>query len=329
MQRIVLTFIGFFLFSQSSMLASNLESNESSSCSDVDLRTLNRLTEENRNQGKMDWCYAYAAADLVQYFYNTVPLSASNIAINYNDQNIAKIIHTINKIKGKIQKSDRDVRYLEPETGFIELALKNSFNYGFCPRDIMPDEKITRVDLINQQREEVDYEDAMFDILKNLKNNANNNFTYMYEFPLLDTKKTSEIISQNRGQKIFNVINSMTCNNSIVYLPKPQIIQKIRNRHIFKTIDQQLNAQNIVAIDYTAKVLRDKKQAHKITQWLHTSTLVGRRWNEQNNQCEYLVRNSAGENCQKYDPDYECDKGNIWVPQKYLHKSLLRVTYLK
>ncbi len=330
MQKLLLCLLAITIYSYAN--ATQTDNYEQKSCSNVDLRSLNKLTKINRDQGNIDWCYAFAAADLVQFFYNTPPLSASNIAINYNDLLIAKIIHGINKIKFQIISGNRNVKYLEPETGFIEKALKNSFKHGFCLREKMPDEKIRKLDFTNNQVIDVDYEDAMYDILKNLKKMASSNLSnssYSYELPQIPYQEVDKIIANTKPQKIFNKFNEISCRDSIINLPKSKIIQKIRYPRIFNEIDVQLNHNNIVAIDYTAKVLVDKNQAHQILKRLHSSTIVGRRWNGTKNSCEYLVRNSGGSSCAHYDPSYDCDQGNIWIPEKYLKKSILRVTYLK
>lgn len=302
-------------------------------CSFVDLRTLGKLTTVNREQGDIGWCYAFAAADLVQFYYNTVPLSAANIAINYNDLGIANVVHWFSKIRYGLKPQGRNVNYLEPETGLIELALKNSFKVGFCSRENMPDEKVVKVNLATQEKEMVDLEVAMYDMLRDLRNTVRKNpsqLKHMYEFPHVGTQEIAEILLKNKKQKIFNVINNRSCQDNEIHLPLPKIVQKIKSPHILKYVDQQLDKANIVSLDYTSNVLRDKKKANKIFQSLHTSTIVGRRWSNENNQCEYLIRNSAGSSCDnKYDPSYECDDGNIWIGKKYLHKSMLRVTYLQ
>ncbi len=91
----------------------------------------------------------------------------------------------------------------------------------------------------------------------------------------------------------------------------------------------------------------------------HASMIIGRRKNTANNKCQYLVRNSWGSSCDTtpphitlppdllndpalpfsyrasvnkksiYSPDWDCDKGNIWVDADVLTKSIYGVSYLK
>jgi hypothetical protein len=50
----------------------------------------------------------------------------------------------------------------------------------------------------------------------------------------------------------------------------------------------------------------------------HASTIVGRRWNKDSNSCEYLIRNSWGTDCGRYNPKLDCEGGNLWVPKQTL-----------
>lgn len=66
----------------------------------------------------------------------------------------------------------------------------------------------------------------------------------------------------------------------------------------------------------------------------HSTTLVGRRWNERTGTCQYLLRNSWGARCQPYGNDedpspYECDAdGNIWISESTLMSVAPDVSYL-
>lgn len=94
-------------------------------------------------------------------------------------------------------------------------------------------------------------------------------------------------------------------------------------------IHEQLSKNNIIAIDYDSNVLRDKEiDPSKKPGW-HASTIVGRKFNKSRNQCEYIVKNSWGEDCKDYHNSYSCEKGKIFVPEEDLIKSISRVTYLE
>jgi hypothetical protein len=299
-------------------------------CSTVDLRLTGKLTQEVRNQGRMSWCYAHTAVDLVQYHFNSPSLSAADFAIQYSNHFAAKLVHSLMNISTLI--SSRPTIYMEPQTGFIKASLNQGFQEGFCPRNIFPDEKIKLQSLRTGDSKEVDFATAMFDILKNLQPEIKSGFSFrenIYRFPGLSDDNFFSILKDQSRQKVFDTISGSLCRDHRLNFQKPKITQKVRSANMFTTIDQQLDSANIVAFDYNADVLNDKLKASIVPKSLHTSSIVGRRWNVDNQSCEYLVRNSFGPECKRYDKSYSCEDGNIWIPQKYLAKSILMITYLE
>jgi hypothetical protein len=301
-------------------------------CTSVDLRKLGKLSTVNRTQGEIDWCYAHSAADLVQFFFASEELSAANIALNYAGGQFAGSLYHSKKIIEVIKKKKKSKgfgpAYLRSEGGFIELALKNSFEQGFCSRNVMPDEFIEKVDNQTLETQQHDYELAMREIMQMAhKGWDKHSHQYSYKIKSIKDSTLEEIVENNKPAEIFSEINNRLCSDRI-FFPAPQIKKLVRGRNIFKKIDQQMNLQNLVVIDFSAKVLRDKNLSYKMFKALHTTPLVGRRWNTKENSCEYLIRNHSGSGCAKYDKSYVCEEGNIWVPQKYLKNSIIRGTYL-
>jgi hypothetical protein len=81
-------------------------------------------------------------------------------------------------------------------------------------------------------------------------------------------------------------------------------------------LDQTLSAGRPLAINYNVNAILSEGSPRYPS--MHSSTIVGRRMNAQTGKCEYLVRNSWGEECEvegrpRYR--YECEQGNIWVPR--------------
>jgi hypothetical protein len=65
----------------------------------------------------------------------------------------------------------------------------------------------------------------------------------------------------------------------------------------------------------------------------HAVTLIGRRWNENKNTCEFLVRNSKGiANCTSYwKPGLDCNNndGTAWVGEPEMREYNSLVYYLE
>ncbi|MBL7545303.1 MAG: hypothetical protein JNL11_15905 [Bdellovibrionaceae bacterium] len=95
---------------------------------------------------------------------------------------------------------------------------------------------------------------------------------------------------------------------------------------VFNEIDTQLNRRNILGMAYNAKLLYNKEAKDFGG---HMSVVVGRRYNRQNGECEYLIRNSWGRGCSSYDAHYTCEAGNIWMPKSVLAKGIHNVIYIK
>ncbi|MDC1175561.1 hypothetical protein OAT67_09190 [Bacteriovoracaceae bacterium] len=54
---------------------------------------------------------------------------------------------------------------------------------------------------------------------------------------------------------------------------------------------------------------------------------MARKFNYKTGSCEYLVRNSWGSSC-NYSDSYECEEGNIWLPEDKLKRSIRGVTFI-
>jgi hypothetical protein len=98
---------------------------------------------------------------------------------------------------------------------------------------------------------------------------------------------------------------------------------------VLKEIDQQLNKNNLISLNYDADFL--VQNSNKAEVYNHYSTLVGRRENVITGRCQYLIRNSWGEDCSIYPSPYNvmCDAGNIWVDSDVLLQSIISIHYLR
>lgn len=72
----------------------------------------------------------------------------------------------------------------------------------------------------------------------------------------------------------------------------------------------------------------------------HAALVIGRRWNKERQTCQYLIRNSWGDFCQrlkdecKKDPNeyvcfWECENGHQWVDAVSLERNLVGVSFLR
>jgi hypothetical protein len=102
----------------------------------------------------------------------------------------------------------------------------------------------------------------------------------------------------------------------------------IRHKNIFWRINEQLNLGRLVALDYDGRVLENKNNQRISVEELHTSSIVGRRWNKTEQSCQYLIRDSFGKDCSQYDPRLECSEGYLWLNEEDIFRNMTSVVYL-
>jgi aminopeptidase C len=85
-------------------------------------------------------------------------------------------------------------------------------------------------------------------------------------------------------------------------------------------MDKALDNGKIIGIEYDAGILEDYNYAASVLNG-HASSIIGRRFNEKTNSCEYLLRNSWGKSCAGYHEDYECEDGHIWMAESFFQYS--------
>ena len=108
--------------------------------------------------------------------------------------------------------------------------------------------------------------------------------------------------------------------------PTSIAIYKKRVRGDITLINQILDDNNIVSTGLDGDIFQtENKEKYKTD---HASVIVGRRWNDFENRCEYLFRNAWESNCDGYRMDRDCVQGHIWLSESDVVKSVTDITYL-
>lgn len=301
------------------------------------------LTHElgpNRNQGKIYWCYAHATADLLAYHFKTPKLSAVDIALQYNNSLLGRLI-------AFFSFNNR----IELQNGLASISLKNALKQGVCSWENMPDESILRRQVLTQEDgmmikdsswEKIDFLDGMEQILLQLRPTLKNqkNYHYEYSFPNFTFNDLKNLLRSDLANKnIFDIIVEQSCRDQrITFNSESTIHQSFRKRSFLQQIHQQLFLKNPVIIDYFEDVLFSWPKFKRRLADLHTSLIVGRRWNETTQSCELLVRESYGAqcdgycidgSCEPYAPHFQCEQGNLWIKDTELLKAIVHLTYFE
>lgn len=318
-------------------------------CSPVDLRS---KLPPVRDQADTGWCYAFAAADLVSA-YTGMQVSPADMAIRYqNTQETQKLHRKSVKIRGK----DCEVPLADAYQGgeiheAIMMAVKSE---GVCLDDQVPTDEnfVDNIKKLETARRKILIEyksdDDIFhrcQVMGAMKS----------LFPSQDPVKMLQYLALSKALnwQVYSEMVSKACKGK-----RKKLDRKIRvgnldvdspeTAHLKKTAQQKMDTllSNGHAVGYSSYFYFDGKYMDR-KKFLndgdsHATTVVGRKWNEKEQHCEYLVRNSYGTDCSTYDwlhPDdptlvlnkspYACEGGNLWIPEDELMSAMTGITWIK
>jgi hypothetical protein len=283
------------------------------SCTNIVNLNLPLKLDEPKNQDTIGWCYAYTASDLIAHAIGKNP-SAVYTALLTND-------HFFKKISGYT------------EGGFINSAIEDSKTQGICLEQDLPssDYEFSKLGYdLNQFYNEIDklgeqYRDKKIHNIPALLCSK-----IVQVFPNLDLIEFDNILLNSSKSDTFKKLADKNCKLYKGDDLKSLRINTISNqKNIFPTIDEQLNKGNIIGIAYKGNILTGFQNNSPYAN--HASSIIGRRFNDKNNSCEYLIRNSYGKDCVSYSKDYECQNGNVWIAEEYFkfNQAIQEVTYVE
>lgn len=286
-------------------------------CQSLDLR--NSTLGKVRDQGKIAWCYAFTASDMLGFAFDEASrISAADIALNYNTSFLGRVIDIFSG-KG-----------IPHETGFTKTALNRSMKEGFCPEEIFPSDNWVKVTADGE--EVIPMPEAMKEIklLHDRRQElTSSNLPYYFKFRNIGPAEFLSLLQTKNLRRFYTSLRGEVCRDNRVSFPvRWKVKMAFRNKKIFYRINEQLSLGRLVGLDYDARILDNKDHRGVKLSELHTSSIVGRRWDDENNSCEYLIRNSYGESCSRYDESYECQEGNLWLGESQVYGSMISVVYM-
>lgn len=302
-----------FLKEQSSTAASN-----KTSCEKKDLR--NETLGATRDQDSIGWCYAFAAADLLTYKTGK-KVSASDVSLNYNSGWIKDLAVTAGRSEASF------------EGGRIEGALGKMKEIGIClEKDFRSDDMAggslkEMVDTVDRAKKKFEKGQRICDTGQAATAEL---------FPNINMNDYNEIIDKSSRAEFLTELQQKSCGKR-ESIPNIEVVHEnatIGNlndqKKLTEMIDAQLDKNNISGFGYDATTIMSSFfERAGGERFMHGSVIVGRRFNEKSNSCEYLIRNSWGKSCGSYRFPLECEEGHVWVPKEDLMKGLTNVTYIK
>jgi hypothetical protein len=335
-------------------------------CSPIDLSQSEGLGPV-LDQGISGLCYAYAASDMlsqrlkkrvspihvaytfINEFYE-VPDSKESIF--YRFKRYYKNFFN-ERIPAKPKKNQFKI---DEETGVVKggkpyFALENMNKYGVCisPENKQNSKSVTIRDIVkasdsersfnlNSSLEEAEDNFSVQSEIKSLLSDSDNSCDHLIgEKDKLTHSNLNSILQATSPMSIVSQWIQDHCSNTtplqkmnLGYLGFQDNRPNSSPPAFMSKINQSLEKGDIVGISYFALALVDPTN---ITEGAHSSTIVGRKFDEGTGSCNYIIRNTHGDDCT--NPfgmnfghySYECKEGHISVPEAKLKQILRSVTY--
>lgn len=320
-------FLGLFL-SLSAAAGAPLSYTPKAECSRVDLRP---KLPPVRNQDSIGWCYAFVAADLLSFETGTA-VSGTDVAVQYNHQWWDDVADSWKTALGIPTKKETERR-----AGTTKSALEKVLARGACREEHFRSIDFSYSERLADMKSNLV---ALEEIARKVEGGslhagelACTHFPqFQFVFPGLQFQEVWDILARSDEKNLIRELSEVACKNRIRFEPQPvrrsylNLGLEIGNRGIAKKIQAVLDKGKPVAIGYDQKVLF--QSTHVPGSATHSSVLAGRRWNAGKSRCELLVRNAYGSTCY-YDKDYECEKGNIWVPEGIIARAISDIDYFE
>lgn len=298
-------------------------------CSSLDLR--NSTLNEVRNQKDVAWCYAFTGADMLAHAFNeTERISAADMAIRYNETKLGLFARWLSV--NIINRKNPDYQRSAHQTGFNKISLEKTLASGWCPESVFPSEAWIKV--FDGKEISVPLAQAMIEIsaLHDIRRSLTpSTLPYYYKFKNVDEVKFIEMLQTKKVDQFYYNLRRTVCQDDRQpFHSRPRVKMLLKNPNILKRISAQLEAGQLVGLDYDSRVYQEPARRGFSFAELHTSSLVGRRWNSTKNTCEFLIRNSYGEDCQngRYHSSYDCEDGNLWLSEKQIYQNMTSIVYM-
>jgi hypothetical protein len=311
------------ILTSSSAHAAKYYSTPENQCQTVDFREYFPL--KMRNQNKVSWCFAHAASDYLQYTYQlNEQVSAADVAINYSQGKASRLIHFFKAIL------DPKSRPLPAQTGFIKLAVNKILPEGYCPESALPSDEWSRIDSTNQEESKVEIKQSIldtFELYKKIQNGkiaTSEQLPWFFKFKNIDREQFFDLLKNSKYSRLMVNIRNAACKNERKPFGATLYSSEfaIRGKNIFRKMNASFDRRMPVTIDFFSDVFRHFDHPKNNLSELHTVLVYGRKFDSTTGQCNYMIKDSYGEQCTKYDPKISCENGYVWLPENKLFRAM-------
>jgi hypothetical protein len=254
-------------------------------------------------------------------------VSAADIADQYNKGLWPKFYRWINGT-------------LVPETGFVRPVLRQASVSGYCPEVNFPSDIWVRVVASGQDAPRIENKtlnvaiSEILDLQRLVKAGifkTGEELPFHYEFPGVGRDAFFTILRANPRQEVLEGLRQKACEGKRKPYPVDvgTIAMRFRGPRMFERFHEELESGRPFSLDYFYGVLEDSSRIKKKLADLHTSIVLGQRFDSASGECQYLIKNSYGENCTNYDPKWECQGGYLWIGEMALREAAVSFVLLK
>lgn len=300
-------------------------------CDPVDLRKKYSFLNFASSQGnKNQSCYAYAAADLVSFKLGR-PISAIDLQNTFEQSWPGKTL-----------------LLLTHERGLPQWAIEEGMKKGFCSDEKVRSSNGVRVSF--KSKIISDFKKTLLDLkqlqskLSELPSDHRYEYAYCqaskieglsYFFPKMNLNEVANILIETESDEIKNRLIEYSCEKNRIQGNFEVMSSWGFGSRFLKKVsqvtDDQLDQGNAIVLGFRGSLLKNIYTS----EGEHAAMIMGRRWDSERNQCEYLIKNTWGTDCKKprlYDPFFlmgRCENGNLWIPGDLLLNRSHLYLYLK
>ena len=220
------------------------------------------------------------------------------------------------------------------ETGFVRSALWASLAAGYCPESVFPSDTWTKRDATGDHP--IQLKEAIADLL-NLQEQVHDGFylsasdlPYTYVFKTVSQDQLYSILANTSRTQLIDQLRVTACEKDRKPYPGTihQIRMRLKGRNAFTHINRVLDTHTPLTVDFFYGFLDNADSYVHSLNDLHSTLLVGRRFDGKSGECQYLIKNSYGSDCSEYDPRHTCEGGYVWVGENDLYGALTSYTYI-
>lgn len=274
------------------------------------------------DQDTIGWCYAFSAAAMLS-FHMKKDVSAFDLALGYNQNRYFDGLKFGNAKPGEL--------WSDKEGGFTSTSILAAQQRGVCLEQDLPSSSVMGKDSIGSMVTTLNFPPILELAKKDIEMSCTAFTQYSRNyFPNLDFKQFQEILQRSTENDLIQLLAEASCKERhpvpnyrlrSIYYPNSNFDSNVE-------IQRSLNKNSVVEISV------------KLNSWLnipgstdafHSMLVVGQRWNPEKQDCQFLIRNSWGNQCASFNPSrVECQEdGSLWVSSQLVRETLTGTTEIE